>query len=211
MAGSSGATSYDRIQPGHGAGGTMSRGSEIALHLPSTYLLIWLVIAIIALPLLNYAMYSGAVRWLLSLLIISAVAVAALAAIHPKKGRVIAEMPPISIRERGAFDELVDVTRRASLGFKYSQVMLSERVADAFVEKVRIARGIPTIDALSSARDEERMRSLCGDEELARFVVRSRAAVGRPISRLRRGRRSREGQRYMKETMEILDKIESWR
>jgi hypothetical protein len=157
-----------------------------------------------------YAQYSGAVRWLLAIVVLAAGAyvVVRLVGMRARDPRPFRAEPRAERAATGDLRSLSTTLSRASAGLKYSQVMFAARMKDAFLEKVRVARGLPT-DALDLARsDPERLLALIGDRDLVMFVLESERnhrnwpALLRHLP-IRRG--------FTGEAGRILAKMEAWR
>jgi len=170
-------------------------------------------IVLISLPLLLWAQYSGSFRWFLSLILLSIIALLSAYFLYsmvrgPPAPTVYQEF---SGKRKPPYVDLNGIMERAQDGMRYSQVMLDERVADAFLERVRIAKGKSILESHAAAMSVERMSDFCGDRALAEFVVEARDAVGKPAGKAGGESRKREGAKYVKKVSEIIDRIERWR
>ncbi|MBI5000666.1 MAG: hypothetical protein HZB92_03960 [Euryarchaeota archaeon] len=170
-------------------------------------------IVLISLPLLLWAQYSGSFRWYLSLFLLSIIALLSAYFLYsmvrgPPAPTVYQEF---STKCRAPFSDLNGMMERAEDGMRYSQVMLDERVADAFLERARIAKGRSILESHAAAMSVERMSEFCGDRELAEFVVEARDAVGKPAGKAGGEGRKREGAKYVRKVNGLIDRIERWR
>jgi len=170
-------------------------------------------IILISLPLVLWAQYSGSFRWFLSLILLSIIALLSAYFLYamvkgPPAPTVYQEF---SAKRRAHYADLNGMMERAEDGMRYSQVMLNERVADAFLERVRIAKGKSIMESHAAAMSVERMSEFCGDGELAEFVVEARDAVGKPAGKAGGESRKRESAKYVKKVTGIIDRIEKWR
>lgn len=145
-------------------------GTESGLDRSSLFLIIAFVIMLAFL--VYYAQYSGSVRWLLGLGGLSAFALFAWALIF----RRTAEPMPLlaSPVEEGVRDgELASVSaamRRASRGLSYSQGLVVSRARAAFLERVRLARGIPPEEMAKLQRSPAGLHRIFDDADLERFL-----------------------------------------
>jgi hypothetical protein len=90
---------------------------------------------------------------------------------------------------------------------------MSERMADTFLEKFRILRGLDPGEVYRLSQDEAALASACGDAEIAAFVVRSKAATAEPERRRRfTSRRTMlgRGARFDSQAGRMMARIESW-
>ena len=91
---------------------------------------------------------------------------------------------------------------------KYSQVMFAARMKDAFLEKVRVSRGLSR-DAIDRAKaDPEALMSLVGDRDLVVFVLESERN-GRHWPALLRYLPPRRA--YREDSDRMLARMEAWR
>ena len=165
---------------------------------------------IIVLALVFYAQYSGAVRWFLSILVLAVVAYA-VARFVGTRARDPRPLVPGGVAERrasGALWTLATTLDRASGGLKYSQVMFSVRMKDAFLERVRISRGLTREDVDRARSGPQALMALIGDPELTVFVLESERN-GRHWPALLRALPTRPG--FRGDVDRILAKMEAWR
>jgi hypothetical protein len=170
-------------------------------------------IILISLPLVLWAQYSGSFRWYLSLFLLSIIALLSAYFLYSMVRGPPAPMvyQEFSGKRKAPFSDLNGMMERAEGGMRYSQVMLDERVADVFLERVRIAKGRSMLESHAAAMSVERMSEFCGDGELAKFVVEARDAVGKPAGKAGGEGRKRESAKYVKRINGIIDRIERWR
>ncbi len=165
---------------------------------------------VIVLALAFYAQYSGGLRWLLAIFVL-AVAAYIVARFAGTRTRDPRPLVPAAVKERrlpGDLWTLATTLDRASEGMKYSQVMFAARMEDAFLEKVRVARGASR-EAIDRARaDPEALLALIGDRELAVFVLESERN-GRQWPALLKYLPPRRT--YREDSDRILAKMEAWR
>jgi hypothetical protein len=176
----------------------------------------YLVVAftMIVMPFAMYALYSGAMRWILTIVMITIAGLVAIKVLYPLGERIKMGGAVQSPRaDKDNYDALKEMAKRAERGFLYSQKALNERMAEAFLQKLRVKRGIQPHALYRLAEDKKRLYQLCGDKEIASFVVDSKAAMA-----LKTERRSlfgkkgmaKEGAAYRIKAERMIAKIEAW-
>ncbi|MFH0815961.1 MAG: hypothetical protein V1934_03995 [Methanobacteriota archaeon] len=170
--------------------------------------------AMLAIPFVVYATYSGSFRWIITLGLVTVAAVAALWFIYPLGARPRHEPELESFgKDRGNYEPLMEMADRASQGFSYSQKALNERMAEAFLEKLRIRKGLDPGEVFRLSENEKALAVACGDSELAAFVVRSKAAITEQAERKRftsRRLMASRGAKFNVEAARIIERIEAW-
>jgi hypothetical protein len=86
-------------------------------------------------------------------------------------------------------------------------------MADAFLEKLRIRRGLDPNAVFRLSGDEAALAEACGDAELAKFIVKSKAAISLPSEKRRfvtRREMSGRGAAFDAEALNVMRKIEAW-
>ena len=157
-----------------------------------------------------YAQYSGAVRWVLATMVLAAAAylVVRIVGARAHDPRAFRVEPPTERQATGDLRNLSTTLDRAAAGLKYSQVMFAARMKDAFLEKVRVARGLPR-EAMDRAReDPERLLALVGDREVVVFLLESERNH-RHWPALLRHLPTRRG--FAREADRMLARMEAWR
>lgn len=188
-----------------GRGGMLVR----ALDVRSGFVEVLIAAGFILTILLFYAQYSGAVRWILVLI---AVAFGVLVVTRWVAVRV-RDPPPLtsprvpSAAASGDLGSLAATLERADAGLPYSQAVFSERLTNAFLERVRIARSLTPEEMDVIRTDSARLERLLGDAELAEFVREGDRLVQQWPDLARRGPR---GRGYMRRARRVLDKMEVW-
>lgn len=168
------------------------------------------LVLIVAAALIFYAQYSGAIRWLLAVVFLAAAAFG-MARFVASRARDPRSLRPASLVERrapGDLRSLATTLDRASAGLKYSQIMFGVRMKDAFLEKVRVSRGLAPEDINRMRADPEALMRLVGDRELVLFVLEGERN-GRHWPTLLRALPARRG--YAREADRVLAKMEAWR
>jgi hypothetical protein len=173
-------------------------------------------ISMLAIPFAVYATYSGSLRWIITLALVTIAALAGLRALYPlgAKGDSPAAEERFARDDGGRYGPLKEMSDRARQGYAYSQKALSERMADAFLEKMRIRKGLDPGTVYMLSGNEAALGAACGDAELARFVVESKAAMSEDPERRKRFTSRKEmlerGSAYVSRTEAIIGKIEAW-
>ncbi len=165
-----------------------------------------------------YAQYSGAVRWLLGIVILAGAAYALVRFVgtrardpRPLEPGARVERRAAARVERRAAGELRSLAKnldRANAGLKYSQVLVAARMKDAFLEKVRISRGLAPAEVERARSDPHRLMALVGDPDLVVFVLESERNH-RNWPALLRDLPTRRG--FAGESDRMLAKMEAWR
>jgi len=157
-----------------------------------------------------YAQYSGAVRWLLAVVFLTAGAYIVVRFVGSRARDPRAFGPPARIERRATGDlrSLATTLDRASAGLKYSQVMFAARMKDAFFEKVRASRDLPPEDLDRVRADPRALLALVGDPELVVFLMESERNH-RHWPALLEALPTRHG--FAQEADRVLAKMEAWR
>jgi hypothetical protein len=111
-------------------------------------------------------------------------------------------------RASGDLRSLATTLDRANGGLKYSQVVVAARMKDAFLEKVRVSRGLAPGDVEQVRSDPALLMALVGDRELVVFLLESERNH-RHWPALLKHLPTRRG--FAGETDRMLAKMEAWR
>ena len=157
-----------------------------------------------------YAQYSGAVRWLLGIVVVAAGAyiVVRFVGTRARDPRPLRVIRRVERRATGDLRNLATTLDRAAAGLKYSQVMFAARMKDAFLEKVRVSRGLSREDLDRAWADPNALLALVGDPDLAVFLLESERNH-RHWPALLRYLPNRQG--FPAEADRMLAKMEAWR
>ena len=122
-----------------------------------------------------YAQYSGALRWLLVVVVLIAAAyiLVRIVGIRARDPRPFRATPRAERRATGDLRTLATTLDRASAGLRYSQVMFAARMEEAFLEKARVSRGLRAEDIDRARSDPRQLLAIVGDPDLAMFVLES--------------------------------------
>ena len=171
-------------------------------------------LSMIAIPFVVYATYSGSLRWIITLALVTFAAIAALWFLHPLGAKPRTEPKPESFaKDKGKYEPLIEMADRAGQVYSYSQKALNERMADAFLEKFRIRKGLGPGDVFRLSESEKALAEACGDAELASFVVRSKAAISEQAERKRFSSKRlmmSRGAKFNSEAKNVIERIEAW-
>src|SRR2546426_567251 len=143
-------------------------GIEPRRRLP--YLAVGLLLAFAALlgTLLYYAQFSGGVRWLLGVVTLAVLA----AIVWSQIQRRTAEPSPLvgppspDATRGGELGSFAAAVRRADRGLPYSQMIVASRAQAAFLERARLALGLPSASLRDMRRDPGALRRIFGDGHL---------------------------------------------
>lgn len=94
--------------------------------------------------LLFAAQFSGSIRWMLGIAVIAVLAIAVWLDVdrHTSEPRPLVKPAPAVRPRTGELVVFTSTVRRADEGLTYSQVSVSSRARDAFVEHLRLVRGL---------------------------------------------------------------------
>jgi hypothetical protein len=157
-----------------------------------------------------YAQYSGAVRWLLGTVVLAGTAYLLVRFIgsRARDPRPLVPAKRVERRATGDLRSLATTLDRANGGLKYSQVVVAARMKDAFLEKVRVSRGLAPGDVEQVRSDPALLMALVGDRELVVFLLESERNH-RHWPALLKHLPTRRG--FAGETDRMLAKMEAWR
>src|SRR5213594_4030981 len=131
-----------------------------------------LAFAVLLGTLLYYAQFSGGVRWLLGVVTLAVLAAIVWSQIQRRTAEpspLVGPPSPDATRggELGAFAAAV---RRADRGLPYSQMIVASRAQAAFLERARLALGLPSATLRDMRRDTGALRRIFGDDALVDFL-----------------------------------------
>ena len=157
-----------------------------------------------------YAQYSGALRWVLGVVLLSGVAYFIVRFVGARSRDPTPLVPGHRVERRATGDlrTLATSVDRASAGLRFSQVVVAGRMKDSFLEKVRVARGLGLEDIARLRSDPEGLMALIGDRELVVFLLESERNH-RHWPDLVRYLPPRRG--FVGEADRMLAKMEAWR
>lgn len=159
----------------------------------------------------SFGFFSGGMRWLIVLFVVSALASISLllmkrgVSVFPKKE----EFHNKIFTFRGELADLTEITERARSGMAYSQQIVRERVVDLIIDTVRITQGLGE-EEIKKALDNGDA-SFVGDDALAKFLLENRreAAGWDEKVRWHKGKSTERGKKFLVEINEILNRMEA--
>ena len=178
------------------------------IPLPAVGLL--LAFAILLGMLLYYAQFSGAIRWLLgvgALALLAAVAWAQIQRRTAEPSPLVGPRSPGATRD-GELGSFAAAVRRASRGLPYSQVLVASRARSAFLERARLALGMPPETIREVQRDPAALRRMFADDALVDFLY---LEAGDLEDRLEWVQRARAHGGFVAEFRDVLARMEAWR
>lgn len=184
--------------------------ARAAAHAFATNLVfLFIIVMILVAATFYYALYSGALRWLLFAAVVAGLGFVAVRFV----GGFTRDPPNLAASGEGPSGGTGDLTRlrqtliRADSGLAYSQLLFEERLRRSFLEKVAASRGLRPLDVERIAEDPDRLHDLLGDRELTVFVLEcARNARMYPASLPTLPKRRRFGRRVAL----LLDRMEAW-
>jgi len=179
-------------------------------RLPHLAVGLLLVFAVLLGTLLYYAQFSGGVRWLLGVVTLAVLAAIVWSQIQRRTAEpspLVGPPSPDATRggELGAFAAAV---RRADRGLPYSQMIVASRAQAAFLERARLALGLPSATLRDMRRDTGALRRIFGDDALVDFLFLEEHD---PDDRFAWVRRARARGGFVREFRDILTRMEAWR
>ena len=185
------------------------------MNITAFYIMTLMFLGFLAI-ILFYAEFSGKLRWILVLLLISSIGfgIAHTSSRRTASPERVSALPP---SEKGVWSEIVHMRGllvRAERGYRYSQLAALERVRNVIVERIRTQRNISLEEIEMTMLDRAKLIGLVDDEEVADFLIESERDLANwraivkdkvPVLGSFRGRRS-----FNQCVLEILEKMEEW-
>ena len=186
------------------------RGMPSPRRVPLPAFALILAFAVLLGMLLYYAQFSGTVRWLLGVAALAVLAAIAWGQIQRRTSEpspLVAPRSPGATRE-GELDSFAAAVRRAARGLPYSQVLVASRARSAFLERARLALGLPPETIRDVQRDPGSLRRIFGDDALVDFLY---LEAGDLEDRLAWVQRARARGGFVREFRDVLTRMEAWR
>jgi len=160
--------------------------------------------------LLFYAQISGGVRWLLGLVTLAVVAAIVWSQIQRRTSEPSPLVGPPSpgATRGGELASFAESVRRAGRGLPYSQMLVASRAQAAFLERARLALGLPSESLRDMRHDPGALRRIFADDALVDFLS---LEENDPDDRFAWVRRVRARGGYVREFRDILTRMEAWR
>ena len=160
--------------------------------------------------LLYYAQFSGTIRWMLGVVALAVLAAIAWGQIQRRTAEplpLVGPRSPGATRE-GELDSFAAAVRRAARGLPYSQVLVASRARSAFLERARLALGLPPETIRDVQRDPGALRRMFGDDALVDFLY---LEAGDLDDRMAWVQRARVRGGFVREFRDVLTRMEAWR
>ncbi|MFQ6105987.1 MAG: hypothetical protein ACE5QF_00135 [Thermoplasmata archaeon] len=198
--------------------GKDARGGYVAsrMNITGFYITVALLLGFLSV-LLFYAQFSGKLRWIIVVLLVSATAFG-IAFIASRKTSAPERLSSPPAQEKKQWNEvarLIRMLRRAEKNYPYSQLTAVERVRTAIVETIQTQRDIDEDEMEGILHDRSRLVGLLDDEEVADFLLQSEKDLSNwssiikeklPIMSSLGASRS-----FNQNVLHILEKMEEWR
>jgi hypothetical protein len=194
-----------------------ARGLPTPLREPrrgSRFVIVDAMFIVVAFLFLGYslfiAQFSPTVRWGLGILAIGAVGAAAWWAVNRRTETPDSLDAPLGISgsRAGELSALTQTVRRASRGLPFSQLLVTERLREAFMAHARLALGLTPEAMRRLAADPAALRRAFRDVSIADFLYLSSAD---PEERYRWIAEARRGPGFDASISAVLDRMEAWR
>jgi len=158
---------------------------------------------------LLFANYSGGMRWLLTLGVVTTLGIMALYLMKRgvRRSSVLWEKNEAKTKFEGQLTHLTDLVERGSVGYVYSQQMLRERICEAIIIKLSVLRDIPEEEIIRQMDSDN--YEIVGDDIIAKFLkMYRRGTKGWEKALDGKGKSAERGKKFMVEIELILDRIE---
>ncbi len=159
---------------------------------------------------LLFANYSGGMRWLLTLAIVTALGVLALYLMKRgiQKKRTFDEKNDVQTEYPGQLTEVTDAIERGSVGYVYSQQLMRERLCENIINKLALTRDISADEIITKLEDND--TEFVADEILEKFLIKNRRGTSGwdDTQFAGKGKSAERGKKFMTEIEVILDRIE---
>jgi len=158
---------------------------------------------------LFFANYSGGMRWLISLGIVTFLGLLAIYLMKrgTRKKRVFDRKKDLQTEFTGQLTEVTEAVERGTSGYVYSQQIMRERLCENAINKLALARDMSEDEIITKLKKED--TEFIGDEILAKFLIKNRRGTKGWDKNLEgKGRSTERGNRFMTEIEIILDRIE---
>lgn len=159
---------------------------------------------------LLFANYSGGMRWLLTLAIVTVLGVLALYLMKrgTQKKRTFDEKNDVQTEFPGQLTEATDAIERGFLGYVYSQQLMRERLCENIINKLALARDLSADEIITKLENND--TEFVGDEILTTFLLDNRRGTkGWDETQFAgKGKSAERGKKFMMEIEVILDRVE---
>ena len=156
------------------------------------------------------ANYSGGMRWLLTLAIVTAFGFMALYLMKrgTLKKRTFDKKNDVQTEFTGQLTEVTDAIERGFLGYVYSQQLMRERMCENIINKLALARDLSADEIITKLENDD--TEFVGDEILEKFLIKNRRGTSGwdDTQFAGKGKSAERGKQFMTEIEIILDRIE---
>ncbi len=156
------------------------------------------------------ANYSGGMRWLLTLAIVTALGFMALYLMKrgTLKKRTFDKKNDVQTEFTGQLTEATDAIERGFLGYVYSQQLMRERMCENIINKLALARDLSADEIITKLENDD--TEFVGDEILEKFLIKNRRGTSGwdDTQFAGKGKSAERGKQFMTEIETILDRIE---
>ena len=156
------------------------------------------------------ANYSGGMRWLLTLAIVTVLGVLALYLMKrgTLKKRTFDKKNDVQTEFTGQLTEATDAIERGFLGYVYSQQLMRERMCENIINKLALARDLSADEIITKLENDD--TEFVGDEILEKFLIKNRRGTSGwdDTQFAGKGKSAERGKQFMTEIEIILDRIE---
>ena len=156
------------------------------------------------------ANYSGGMRWLLTLAIVTVLGVLALYLMKrgTLKKRTFDKKNDVQTEFTGQLTEATDAIERGFLGYVYSQQLMRERMCENIINKLALARDLSADEIITKWENDD--TEFVGDEILEKFLIKNRRGTSGwdDTQFAGKGKSAERGKQFMTEIEIILDRIE---
>lgn len=159
--------------------------------------------------LLLFANYSGGMRWLLTLAMVTTLGILAVYLMKrgTMKSLVHEKRKDVQTEFRGQLTEVTAAVERGAAGYVYSQQMMRERLCENIINKLALARNLSTDEIITKLENGD--TDFVGDDMLTKFLAKNRRGNENQEPILAgKGKSAERGKKFMSEIELILDKIE---
>ncbi|MFQ6127681.1 MAG: hypothetical protein ACE5QW_02090 [Thermoplasmata archaeon] len=185
------------------------------MNITGFYMMVILLLGFLAL-LLFYAQFSGVLRWIIVLLIVSSMGfgVAFLSSRKTSSPERLSSVSDIEKRPWNEISRLIGILERAEKNYRYSQLAALERIRRAIIDGIQTQRDISDEEIEKIVHDRNRLIEITDDEEVADFLLASERDLSNwstivreklPVMGSFRGSRS-----FSQSVLPILEKMEDW-
>ncbi|MCK4367600.1 MAG: hypothetical protein KAW84_06605 [Thermoplasmata archaeon] len=185
------------------------------MNITGFYIMTMFLVGFLAM-MLFYAQFSGILRWIIVLLLISSMGFG-IAYLSSRNTTSPERLSPDHMQrdvQWGEIARLTGILRRAEKNYRYSQLEAVERIRKTVIDRIQSQRDISDEEMGDALQDEERLMELVGDEEVAVFLLASEKDLSNwssivreklPVMSSFRGSRG-----FNESVLSVLERMEDW-